>query len=187
MRTQTPCVILLTAHLIKYNQRLLASRVNAGPTAETRRYQQVIQSVASLLFIALFVVSGLDFRFHWSQVPLAVTVISEGMVALSFVVVFLVVRENSFASAVIEVSDRQEVISSGPYRVVRHPMYAGGSLLVLFSPLALGSLVAVPVSLLLTSVIGVRLIEEEKFLAESLLGYKEYCQKVRYRLVPFIW
>jgi protein-S-isoprenylcysteine O-methyltransferase Ste14 len=181
------CTILITAYLFKYDPRLLASRVKAGPTAETQKSQQIIQSLASLFFITLFAVSGLDFRFHWSDVPPVVSWIADGFVALGFLIVFLVFRENSYTSAIIEVSSEQRVISSGPYNVVRHPMYAGAILLLAFTPLALGSWVAIPFPLPLIGVVVVRLLEEEKYLLANLSGYKDYCQKVRYRLIPYIW
>jgi protein-S-isoprenylcysteine O-methyltransferase Ste14 len=181
------CTILITAYLIKYDPRLLASRVKAGPTAETQKSQQIIQSLASLFFIGLFIVPGLDFRFHWSDVPPVVSLISDGFVALGFFIVFLVFRENSYTSAIIEVSNEQQVITSGPYSVVRHPMYAGAILLLIFTPLALGSWVAIPFPVPLILVVAARLLEEEKFLLANLSGYEEYRQKVRYRLIPFIW
>jgi protein-S-isoprenylcysteine O-methyltransferase Ste14 len=181
------CVILITAYLIKYDQRLLAGRVKAGPVAEVQKGQQIIQSLASLFFIGLFIVPGLDYRFHWSVVPPVVSWVSEGFVALGFFIVFLVFRENSYTGAIIEVSDEQRVISSGPYSVVRHPMYAGASLLLLCAPLALGSWVALLCPLPLILVVAVRLIEEEKYLMANLSGYEAYRQKVRYRLIPFIW
>ena len=180
-------VVLITAYLIKFDQKLLASRVQAGPTAETQKVQQVIQSLAGLFFIGLFIVPGLDFRFHWSTVPPVVSWISNGFVVLGFYIVFLVFKENSYTSAVIEVSNAQKVIATGPYSVVRHPMYAGAILLLLFVPLALGSWVAIPFPLPLILVVVVRLLEEEKFLLANLSGYEAYRQKVRYRLVPFIW
>jgi protein-S-isoprenylcysteine O-methyltransferase Ste14 len=173
--------------LIKCDQRLLAGRVKAGPVAEVQKGQQIIQSLASLFFIGLFIVPGLDYRFHWSAVPAVVSWVSEGFVALGFFIVFLVFRENSYTSAIIEVSDEQRVITSGPYSVVRHPMYAGASLLLLFAPLALGSWVALLCPLPLILVVAVRLIEEEKYLMANLSGYEAYRQKVRYRLIPFIW
>ncbi len=119
------CAILITAYLIRNDQRLLESRLNVGPVAETQKSQQVIQCLASLFFIGLFVIPGLDFRFQWSHVPGVVSLIFDGMVALGFFIVFLVFRENSYTSAIIEVSERQKVIASGPYSLVRHPMYAG--------------------------------------------------------------
>jgi len=181
------CTILITLYLIRYDQRLLASRVQAGPVAENRKNQQIIQSFASLFFIGLFIIPGLDFRYHWSAVPPAVSLIADGLVALGFFFVFLVFRENSFTSAVIEVAQEQRVISSGPYSLVRHPMYAGASLLVIFTPLALGSWGAIICAIPLILVIGVRLLDEEKYLAANLNGYADYRQQVPYRLVPFVW
>ncbi len=181
------CSLFITVYLIKYDEKLLARRIKAGPVAERQQRQQLIQSLASLFFIGLFIVAGLDHRFHWSEVPPAVSVISDLFVALGFLVVFLVFRENSYTSAIIEVSNEQKVIASGPYSMVRHPMYAGASLLLIFSPLALGSWVALPFVLPLLLVIVTRLLEEEKYLLANLRGYEAYRQSVRYRLVPFIW
>jgi protein-S-isoprenylcysteine O-methyltransferase Ste14 len=181
------CVILITAYLAKYDPRLLASRVQAGPTAEVEKSQKLIQSLASLFFIGLFIVPGLDHRFHWSRVPAILSLIADGVVALSLFFIFLVFRENTYTSAIIEVADQQKVISSGPYSLVRHPMYAGAFLLLLFTPIALGSWVGVPFALLVMLVIVARLLDEEKYLAANLKGYEEYRQKVRYRLIPFVW
>jgi protein-S-isoprenylcysteine O-methyltransferase Ste14 len=181
------CVILITLYLARYDQRLLASRVQAGPTAETRKSQQIIQSLASLFFLALFIVPGLDARFHWSSVPPVISLIADGLVALSLYLVFLVFRENTYTSATIEVADEQKVISTGPYSLVRHPMYAGAFLLLLVTPVALGSWIGTLFALPVMLVIVVRLLDEERFLAAHLQGYTEYRQRVRYHLVPFIW
>jgi protein-S-isoprenylcysteine O-methyltransferase Ste14 len=181
------CTILITAYLIKYDQRLLSARVQAGPVAETQKSQQIIQGLASLFFIGLFIVPGLDYRFHWSTVPPIVSWISYGMVAVGFFIVFLVFKENTYTSGTIEVVDEQKVIATGPYSLVRHPMYMGASLLLIFTPLALGSWVALPLPLPLILVVAVRLLEEEKFLAVNLNGYEAYRQKVHFRLIPFIW
>ncbi len=181
------CTILITLYLIQYDQRLLASRVQAGPTAETQKSQQVIQSLASLFFLALFIMPGLDYRFHWSHISPIVSWIADGFVALGFYIVFLVFKENSYTSATIEVADEQKVISTGPYSVVRHPMYAGAFVLLLFSPIALGSWIALICPIPLILVIAVRAVEEEKFLAANLKGYEEYRQKVHYWLMPFVW
>jgi protein-S-isoprenylcysteine O-methyltransferase Ste14 len=183
----TLCTVLITAYLILYDQRLLASRVQAGPTAETQKVQQVIQSLAGLFFMSLFIVAGLDFRFHGSTVPPLLSWVSSGFVVLGFVIVFLVFRANTYTSAVIEVANDQRVITTGPYSVVRHPMYTGAAVLLLFTPPALGSWLAVPLPFPLIGVVIVRLLAEETFLRVSLAGYEEYCQKVRYRLVPFVW
>jgi protein-S-isoprenylcysteine O-methyltransferase Ste14 len=181
------CTILISSYLFRRDPRLLASRVQAGPTAETQRSQQVIQSLASLFFIAIFVVAGLDFRFHWSHTPPVLSLVSDGFVALGFFIVFLVFRENTYTSAVIEVAEEQKVISSGPYSLVRHPMYSGAILLLVFTPLALGSWVGLPFPLPLIVVVIARLLEEEKYLSAKLPGYAAYRSKVRYHLIPFIW
>ncbi|HZQ05030.1 MAG TPA: isoprenylcysteine carboxylmethyltransferase family protein [Anaerolineae bacterium] len=181
------CTILITAYLVRYDRELLAGRVQAGPVAETQRSQQIIQSLASLFFIGLFIVPGLDFRFGWSNVPPVISLIADGWVAVGFFIVFLVFRENSYTRATIQVSAEQKVITTGPYSSVRHPMYAGALLLVLATPVALGSWVAVPFAIPLILVIVLRLLDEEKFLSVNLPGYAEYRQKVRYRLIPFIW
>lgn len=181
------CVIAITGYLIKNDRELLAGRVKAGPVAETQKSQQIIQSLASLFFIGLFVVPGLDYRFGWSHVPPILSVIADGVVALGFYIVFLTFKENSYTRATIEVSAGQHVITSGPYRFVRHPMYAGALLLLLATPIALGSWVALPLVIPMIFVIAVRLLDEEKFLAQQLAGYAEYCRKVRYHLLPYVW
>lgn len=183
----TVCVGLITVDLFLHDQRLLESRIQAGPTAEAQKSQKVIQSLASLFFVGIFVVCGLDYRFGWSAVPPVVSIVSDALVALGFYIVFRVFKENTYTSAVIEVADEQKVISSGPYGVVRHPMYAGASLLLLFAPPALGSWWALIMTVPLILVVAVRAKEEEKFLAANLKGYEEYRQKVRYRIVPYIW
>jgi protein-S-isoprenylcysteine O-methyltransferase Ste14 len=181
------CVILITLYLIKNDQQLLAGRIKAGAAAETQKSQKIIQSLASLCFIALFVVPGLDYRFGWSNVPPLLSLIADGGVALGFFVVFLTFKENSYTRGTIEVSEKQQVITSGPYRFVRHPMYAGALFMLCVTPVALGSWVALPFSLLMILVIAIRLLDEEKFLRQNLTGYAEYCQKVRYHLIPYVW
>lgn len=181
------CTLLITLYLMRYDQRLLASRTQAGPAAETQKSQQIIQSLASLFFIGLFIVPGLDYRFHWSRVSPVLSLLADGLVALGFAIVFLVFKANTYTSSTIEVADEQTVVTSGPYSLVRHPMYAGAFLLLIFTPLALGSWVALPFVVPLILVIVVRLLEEEKFLQVNLRGYEEYRRTVRYRLVPFVW
>ncbi len=181
------CTVLVTLYLMKYDQQLLASRTKAGPVAETQASQRIIQSLASVCFVALFIVSGLDYRFHWSSVPFAVSLAADAVVALGFFIVFLVFKENSYTSAVVEVAAEQQVVTTGPYSVVRHPMYAGAGLLILASPIALGSWVALVPAVLLILVVVARLLDEEELLARSLSGYPAYTQQVRYRLVPFVW
>jgi protein-S-isoprenylcysteine O-methyltransferase Ste14 len=181
------CVILITGYLIAYDRRLLQSRLTVGPAAETQRAQQILQGFASLFFLGLYIVPGLDRRFGWSYVSLLLSLLSDAMVVLSLFIVFLVFRANTYTSAIIEVAGGQKVVTTGPYSVVRHPMYSGAMLLLLFTPLALGSWVGVPFALPVILVIAARLLREEKFLQAKLEGYAEYRRTVRYRLVPFVW
>jgi protein-S-isoprenylcysteine O-methyltransferase Ste14 len=176
--------LLITLYLSRYDPALLARRVSAGPTAEKERPQKIIVLVTSLGFIALLNVPGLDNRFGWSTAPPAVAILGDVLVLVGFFVVFLVYKENSFASARIEIAKGQRVISTGPYAIVRHPMYAGGLLVMIGTPLALGSywglLALAPTSPFLLW----RILDEERFLATSLPGYAEYCAKLRWRLIP---
>jgi len=181
------CTVLITLYLVRRDPELLARRVRGGPTAETQKSQQVIQGLASLFFVALFIVPGLDYRFGWSNMAPAISLVADGVVAIGFYIVFLVFQENTYTSATIEIADEQKVISSGPYSVVRHPMYAGAFLLLLATPFALGSWVAIPLPLPLILVIIARLLDEEKYLAANLSGYEAYRQKVHFRLVPRVW
>ena len=178
---------MITIYLALYDRELLAGRVQLGPVAERRPAQRVIQSLASLFFIAVYVVSGLDHRFSWSHVSAAVSVVCELMVAVGFLIVFFTFRENRYTRSTIEVSAGQTLVSTGPYRWVRHPMYAGALLLLLFTSPALGSLVTVPLVLPLAAVIVARIGDEERLLSDTLEGYEEYRETVRSRLIPFVW
>ncbi len=181
------CVMLVTLYLVFKDRRLLESRLNVGPVAEGQKTQQVIQGFASLFFILLFIVPGLDHRFGWSHVAPALSIVSDALVALSLFFVFLVFRENTYTSAIIEVAAGQQVISTGPYSLVRHPMYSGAMLLLVFTPLALGSWVGLPFAIPVMLVIVARLLDEEKYLASNLSGYDDYRRKVKFRLLPGIW
>ncbi len=181
------CVIFITAYLIKNDQELLAGRIKSGAAAETRTSQKIIQSLASLFFLGLFVVPGLDYRFGWSHVPPVLSLVADGGVALGFLIVFLTFKENSYTRGTIEVSENQQVITSGPYRFVRHPMYAGALFMLLVTPLALGSWVALPLAVPMILIIAIRLLDEEVFLRKNLTGYLEYCRSVRYHLLPYVW
>ncbi len=180
-------VVGITFYFLKRDPHLIERRLKAGPGAEKEKSQIMIQIAASVLWCALFFISGLDHRFHWSSVPGPLVLAADGFVLAGFLIVFLVFKENSYASAVIEVKADQQLISTGPYRLVRHPMYSGALLMVLATPFALGSIWALSAALFLSAVIVVRLFKEEQFLAEHLSGYVEYCRKVRRRLVPFVW
>ena len=180
-------VLAITLYLIAKDRALLERRVAAGPLAEQRSAQKLIQWVAGLAFIAIFVVAGLDHRLSWTRVSLGVVIAGHVLVALGLLIIFLVFKENSFTSGTIEVAPDQRVISTGPYRIVRHPMYSGAILMLVGVPVALGSLTALLAVAPLAAVIVVRLLDEERFLACNLPGYNEYCVRVRKRLVPLLW
>src|SRR3954464_2352684 len=119
------CTTLITIYLAKHDPTLLADRVRAGPVAEGEKSQRIIQSLASLFFVGLFIVPGFDYRYGWSNVPGSLSLLADALVALGFFFVFLVFRENSYTSGTIQVSEGQKVVTTGPYSLVRHPMYAG--------------------------------------------------------------
>ena len=133
--------LAITVYLAKKDPALLERRTQAGPVAEKERSQKLVQGFASIAFLSTIVVPALDHRFGWSHAPLPAVIVGDALVGLGFLLVFLVFRENTFTSSVIEVAAEQRVIETGPYAVVRHPMYVGGLVLVAGIPLALGSLV----------------------------------------------
>jgi len=178
---------LTTLYLVRRDPALLARRMSGGPAAEKRTSQKLIMLFVSVAFVALLVVPALDRRFGWSSVPPAVVVLGDLLVAAGFYLIFLVYRENTYTSATIEVAEGQKVVSTGPYAVVRHPMYAGGLLYLAATPLALGSYWGLLAFAALLPFLVWRLLDEEQFLARDLPGYREYRQRIRYRLVPFVW
>jgi protein-S-isoprenylcysteine O-methyltransferase Ste14 len=180
-------VLAITLYLMKKDQKLLESRVKAGPISEKEMLQKVIQSIAGMAFVAIFILSALDHRFGWSAVPVFVVIAGDLLVALGLLGVFFVFKENTFTSATIDVATEQKVISTGPYSLVRHPMYSGAFVMLLGVPIALGSWWGLLAVLPIILVIVVRLFDEEKFLAKSLAGYPEYLNRVKYRLIPFVW
>lgn len=181
------CVVFITADLALRDPALLERRVAAGPVAERESGRRVISAIASLFFLAMYFVAGLDARFGWSAVPRALSVAADDLVIAGFVIVWLTFRANSYTSAVIEVADAQRVVDRGPYAVVRHPMYSGAVLLVLATPVALGSWLAIPWAIALAFTIVVRLVGEESYLGLHLEDYDAYRTRVTHRLAPFLW
>jgi protein-S-isoprenylcysteine O-methyltransferase Ste14 len=161
--------------------------MRGGPTAEKRSVQKLIMLCTSIGFIALLVVPALDYRFGGSAVPLGGVLTGDVLVAVGFYCIALVYRENTFASATIEVAQDQKVISTGPYAIVRHPMYASSLLYLLGTPLALGSYRGLIVLAVMLPCLIWRLVDEERFLVKHLAGYADYQSRVRYRIVPFVW
>ena len=179
--------ILITLYLIKNDPALLERRMRGGPTAEARPSQKIIMLFLSIGFIALIVVPALDHRYGWSQLPSIVSIVGNVLVVIGFYLIALVYRENTFTAATIQIAKDQKVISTGPYAIVRHPMYGSALLYLLGTPLALGSYWGVLVFLGIIPFLIWRILDEEQALAKDLPGYTEYQRRVRYRLLPMIW
>lgn len=177
-------MVLLGAVLLIKSPALLEKRLN---TKETQKTQKGVVGVAALLFVVGFVVAGLDFRFGWSRVPTPLVAVAAAILLISYALYAEVMRENAYLSRTVEVQENQTVVSTGLYGIVRHPMYAATVWLFLSIPVVLGSWWSLLCFAPYVFAIIVRIKNEEKVLEEGLSGYKEYKEKVRYRLLPFIW
>lgn len=175
-------MIFTAAFFLKKSPELLARRMKF----KEREIRRKPPAILNLYFLG-FIIPGFDFRFHWSSLPLWVVILSNAIVFLGYIFIIIVFKENSYASTVIQVEREQQVISTGPYTIVRHPMYLGMLLISLFSPLALGSYWAVIPALIIIPSLILRIKSEEEVLRKSLRGYDDYCLKTRYRLIPLIW
>ena len=178
------CNIPLTIWVAINDPQLLERRMRAGPTAEKEKSQKIIMTIAFLAFAGEAVIPALDRQFGWSDVPTSVVILGNALIAISYVGFYFVFRENTYGAATIRVEENQRVISTGPYAVVRHPMYVAALVLMLGVPLALGSWWG-----LLAFALGVlalvwRIFEEERLLKRDLPGYAEYAQKAPFRLIP---
>jgi protein-S-isoprenylcysteine O-methyltransferase Ste14 len=179
--------LLVTVDLMRRDPALLERRMRGGPTAEKRPAQRLVMLGASVGFISLLVLPAFDRRFHWSDVSVGVVLAGDVLVVVGFYFILRVYRENTFTSATIEIAPNQTVVSTGPYAIVRHPMYASALLYVIGTPLALGSYWGlIGVAVMLPFLIW-RLFDEERMLVANLPGYVEYQRKVRHRLIPFVW
>src|SRR5258706_2326726 len=177
----------VTLYLMINDPKLLERRVSAGPVAEKEKTQIIIQSLATVAFIAIIVLPSIDHHFMWSSVPTSIVIIGDLLIMLGFYIIFLVFKENTFTSGTIKIHKDQKVISTGPYALVRHPMYIGGLIFLLGVPLALGSWWGLLAFIPITGVIIWRLLDEEKFLVKNLSGYSEYQKKTKYHIIPYIW
>ena len=179
--------LVVSAWLIRNDPALLERRMRAGPFAEGEPSQKVIMAITSIGFIALLVVPGLDHRFGWSRMPGAVAILGDVLLLAGWLGILQVFRTNTYAAATIQVASGQSVISTGPYAVVRHPMYAAALLMLLGIPVSLGSWWGALVLAALLPALGWRLIDEERVLVRDLSGYADYRRKVRWRLIPGLW
>lgn len=166
------------------NPGLLESRLNAK---EKQADQGLVVKLSGLMFLAGFIVAGLDFRFEWLTLPKGVSIGAAVVFLIAYVLYAEVLRENTYLSRTIEVQENQKVIDTGLYGIVRHPMYFATVLLFLAMPLVLGSLISFVIFLAYPFIIAKRIKGEERFLEKELLGYKEYKEKVKFRLIPFVW
>jgi protein-S-isoprenylcysteine O-methyltransferase Ste14 len=183
----TGASVLTTLDLMTRDPALLRRRMRGGPAAEKEASQRVIMLFTSLGFIALLVVPALDYRFGWSTLPGYLVLLGNVLVAVGFFFIGLVYRENTFTSATVEVTAGQRVVDTGPYAIVRHPMYASALLYLVGTPLALGSYWGFLAVVAMMPFLIWRLLDEERLLARDLPGYTDYQSRVRYRLVPRIW
>jgi protein-S-isoprenylcysteine O-methyltransferase Ste14 len=179
--------LAITLYLMKNDPALLERRMRGGPLAERQPAQRIIMWLVSFGFVSMIAVPALDHRFGWSHMPPSAALAGNGLVLLGWLGIFLVFRENSFASATIEAAADHRVISTGPYAWVRHPMYSAALILLAGIPIALGSWWALLDVVAIVPALVWRLLDEEKFLARTLPGYIEYRRRVRYRLSPLIW
>jgi protein-S-isoprenylcysteine O-methyltransferase Ste14 len=176
-----------SVYLMRTNPAALDRRLRAGPMAEARTLQRIVITALFICFPAMFVLSALDHRFGWSTVPTPVCLLGDLLVAIGLGMAMLVIIQNGYAAANVTVESGQTLVSTGLYGLVRHPMYTGNVIMMVGTPLALGSywgLVFLPVGLIL---LVLRIRDEERLLTEELSGYREYTQRVRYRLAPYLW
>jgi protein-S-isoprenylcysteine O-methyltransferase Ste14 len=177
----------ISVYFLKHDPKLVERRMKVGPAAEQRPAQKIIMAITLAGFILLIVLPGLDYRWHWSSMPPWLVLAANVVLALSFAIFFIVLKQNSYAASTIRVEADQPVVSTGLYAIVRHPLYSGALLLMLVTPPALGSYWTLLVVFALIPVLMWRLLDEERFLKQNLPGYADYCRATRFRLIPLIW
>lgn len=177
----------LGLYFLKHDPALVKRRMAVGPTAEREPAQKIIMTILSISFLLMMIIPGLDHRWHWSSVPVWLVLLANAGIILSFVIFFVVMKQNSYAAATIKVEAGQPLVSTGIYAVVRHPMYSGALILMICMPLALGSYWTLLILIPALPVLAWRILNEENVLKRDLAGYADYCRKVRYRLIPGLW
>jgi len=177
-------MIFTLIYFLRHDPTLLENRMKFKEKEVT---QKKIISLSAIIYLIGFLLPGFDYRYNWSNIPDYIVIIANLFVLLGYLFVFIVFKENSYASRIIEVKKNQKVISTGPYKIIRHPMYLGVLVMFLATPIALGSYYALIPFLSIPIVLVLRIINEEKVLIKKLKGYKEYKKKTKYRLFPGIW
>ena len=170
--------------MMKKSPDLLRKRLNGK---EEQAEQKTVILLSGLMFLAAFIAAGLNVRFGWIQLPGAVSFAAAVIFLLAYILYAEVMRENAYLSRTVEVQENQKVIDTGLYGIVRHPMYMSTLLLFLSMPLVLGSVISFVIMLVYIPIISMRIRNEEQVLEEGLAGYKEYKQRVRYKVIPFVW
>ncbi len=178
------CSLAVTAWVAVKDPQLLERRMRAGPTAEKEKSQKIIVTIAFLSLAGAALLPALDHRFGWSNVPTSIVILGDALIPLSYLGFYFVFRENTYGAATVRVEENQKVISTGPYAIVRHPMYAASLILMLGIPLALGSLWGLLMLAPGIPALVWRILDEERLLKRDLPGYPEYTQKVHFRLIP---
>ena len=178
----TVLTLFITIYFSSKNPAFLSRRMKYKEKKTTKK-----PPVFFNLWVLCYIIPGLDFRFHWSFMPDWIAILSNIIVFLGYIFIIRVFMENSYASTIIQVENEQKVISTGPYAIVRHPMYFGLIIMILFTPVALGSYWAIIPALLIIPMNIFRIKSEEALLLNELPGYIEYSKKTKYRLIPYIW
>lgn len=171
-------------YLLRNDPDLLQKRIK---TKEKEKVQKVYLLFSLVICVLTFAIPGLDFRYHWSEVPVWLVILATGIMAGGYFMFFIVMKQNSYASRVIEIQEDQKLIDTGLYGVVRHPMYLAATVMYSVMPLVLGSWWGLIPVILLPVLLAIRILNEENVLKNNLSGYEEYMKKVKYRMVPFIW
>ena len=177
-------VAIVMIYFFKKNPEFLERRMRYR---EKEKEQRKLLKYSFLIFFIGLLIPGLDFRYFWSTVPLFLVVLSDLIILVAYIHVFYVFKINQYASRIVEIEENQQVITTGPYAWVRHPMYTGVILLYLFTPLALGSFWGLIPFLILPVIIIFRIKNEEEVLKKELPGYEAYCRNTKYRLIPYVW
>lgn len=183
----TVAALATALHFLRRDPALIQRRLEVGARAEPLKSQQIIQAIGSVLYAAMFIVAALEQHVHGSQVSAPVILIADAIVAAGLALTFLVFKANTFTASTVTVEAGQCVVTTGPYAIVRHPMYAASIVWFLATPFALGSPWALVPAGLMSLTVGVRLVDEERHLRTSLPGYDGYCESVRWRLIPGLW
>ena len=174
-------------YFLRRDPALMRRRLDVGARAEPLKSQQTIQAVGSLFYAAMFVVAGIEHHAHGSPVPVPVVLIADALVAGGLALTFVAFKANTFTASTVTIEPGQRVVTTGPYAIVRHPMYSASVLWFLATPFALGSPWALVPAVLMALTLAVRLVDEERYLGASLPGYDGYCRTVRWRLIPGLW